>query len=398
VLYIDIDIHHGDGVEQAFYQSNRVMTLSFHKYTGDFFPGTGKLHDNGMGLGKHFSLNVPLLDGITDDLYVNLFRQVVEATVSAFRPAAIVLQCGADSLGCDRLGAFNLSIKAHGTCVDHVRAYNVPLLVLGGGGYTIKNVSRCWTYETAVLVGADVPNELPQTVYDHFFRESAYKLHPPLTGRVDNQNSRASVQRTADACIQKLRYLQGAPSVEMRELPPDLAAWLEAETGERDRTLDRAPDRRLPDRTVARNEYFDGEQDVEHDDGSGITGRGRGTRGRGAAARRARGKSRGTGRGASTLAAREDGEDDGEGAPAPAKRARGRPRGRGRGRGRGRPKSAAMVDDREDEASHDASLEPEGPMESAAEATAGGIGTLTQAVFQEWQASHKPAAMDVDVV
>ena len=62
VLYIDIDIHHGDGVEFAFYHTNRVMTLSFHKYTGEFFPGTGKLDDNGAGLGKHFCLNVPLQD------------------------------------------------------------------------------------------------------------------------------------------------------------------------------------------------------------------------------------------------------------------------------------------------------------------------------------------------
>ncbi|KAJ2913642.1 hypothetical protein MD484_g6785, partial [Candolleomyces efflorescens] len=195
VLYIDIDIHHGDGVELAFYHSNRVMTVSFHKYTGDFFPGTGKLDDNGTGIGKHFCLNVPLLDGIDDDMYQTIFKAVIEDTVTAFRPSAIVLQCGADSLGCDRLGAFNLSIAGHGECVDFVRRFGVPLLVLGGGGYTIKNVSRCWTYETSVLVGVTVPNELPCTVYDSFFDDSNWKLHPPLTGKVDNQNSPASLHR-----------------------------------------------------------------------------------------------------------------------------------------------------------------------------------------------------------
>ena len=118
------------------------MTLSFHKYTGDFFPGTGKLDDNGAGLGKHFCLNVPLQDGIDDDMYLTTFKTVVDDTVTAFRPSAIVLQCDADSLGCDRLGAFNLSIAAHGECVNFVRKYSVPLLVVGGGGYTIKNVSR----------------------------------------------------------------------------------------------------------------------------------------------------------------------------------------------------------------------------------------------------------------
>jgi acetoin utilization deacetylase AcuC-like enzyme len=89
-------------------------------------------------LGKHFCLNVPLQDGIDDDMYLTIFKTVIEDTVTAFRPTSIVLQCGADSLGCDRLGAFNLSIAAHGECVNFVRKFNVPLLVLGGGGYTIK--------------------------------------------------------------------------------------------------------------------------------------------------------------------------------------------------------------------------------------------------------------------
>ncbi|KAI0823909.1 histone deacetylase, partial [Trametes gibbosa] len=226
VLYIDIDIHHGDGVEFAFYHTNRVMTVSFHKYTGDFFPGTGKLDDNGTGPGKHFCLNVPLKDGIDDDMYLSIFKTVIEDTVTAFRPTAIVLQCGADSLGCDRLGAFNLSIAAHGECVNFVRKFNVPLLVLGGGGYTIKNVSRCWTYETSVLVGAAIPDELPVTMYDSFFRETKWKLHPPLTGRVENQNTAASLQRISIAVRNKLRYLQGAPSVALQDIPPDLAGWL----------------------------------------------------------------------------------------------------------------------------------------------------------------------------
>lgn len=265
VLYIDIDIHHGDGVEQAFYTSNRVMTVSFHKYTGDFFPGTGKLEDNGMGLGKYFSLNVPLRDGIDDEMYLTIFKTVIEDTVTAFRPTSIVLQCGADSLGCDRLGAFNLSIAAHGECVNFVRKFNVPLLVLGGGGYTVKNVGRCWAYETAVLVGASVPDELPRTIYDPFFRDSRWKLHPPLTGKVDNQNSAASLQRITISIRNKLRYLQGAPSVAMSELPPDLDQWLEEEKRSADRKSDKDPEMRH-ERTVARNEFYDGNNDVDQDE------------------------------------------------------------------------------------------------------------------------------------
>lgn len=151
VLYIDIDIHHGDGVQEAFYNTDRVFTLSFHKYNGDFFPGTGNNTEIGSGIGKHFALNVPLRDGIDDQSYLSLFKSIVEQTINTFRPSAIVLQCGADSLGCDRLGCFNLSIKAHGACVKFTKLFGIPLLVLGGGGYTVRNVALAWCYETAYV-------------------------------------------------------------------------------------------------------------------------------------------------------------------------------------------------------------------------------------------------------
>nr|GAT59423.1 predicted protein [Mycena chlorophos] len=353
VLYIDIDIHHGDGVELAFYQSNRVMTVSFHKYTGDFFPGTGKLDDNGSGLGKHFSLNVPLQDGIDDDMYLSVFKTVIEDTVTAFRPSAIVLQCGADSLGCDRLGAFNLSIAAHGECVNFVRKYNLPLLVLGGGGYTIKNVSRCWTYETSVLVGASIPNELPATVYDAFFADSQWKLHPPLTGKVDNQNTAVSLQRITVSIRNKLRYLQGAPSVQMHEIPPDIQGFLQDEERNAEERIEEfgtalAGERRS-DRVTTRNSYYEGDSDVDQDDVVAtppISSRGRGAttgtrRNRGG---RPRGRGRGRGKPATPVPLpvyreEEDDDDDDEAdnehdaSFVPGKKATSRGRGRGRGRG-----------------------------------------------------------------
>ncbi|KAH9001787.1 hypothetical protein EDB92DRAFT_1932188 [Lactarius akahatsu] len=259
VLYIDIDIHHGDGVELAFYHSNR--------YTGDFFPGTGKLDDNGAGLGKYFCINVPLQDGIDDDMYLTVFKTVIGDTVTHFQPTSIVLQCGADSLGLDRLGAFNLSIAAHGECVNYVRTFGVPLLVVGGGGYTVKNVSRCWAYETAVLVGADIPDTLPATVYDAYFADSGWKLHPPLTGKVDNLNSPAGLQRITMSIREKLRYLGGAPSVAMREIPPGLEEWLAAEEAaaeaEQDAEADVSSSARPWRRRTAQNEFYDGDEDVD---------------------------------------------------------------------------------------------------------------------------------------
>ena len=101
VLYIDIDIHHGDGVEEAFYTTDRVMTVSFHKY-GEYFPGTGDLRDIGAGRGKYYSLNFPLRDGIDDSSYENIFVPVMSRVMELYQPSAIVLQCGADSLSGDR--------------------------------------------------------------------------------------------------------------------------------------------------------------------------------------------------------------------------------------------------------------------------------------------------------
>ena len=119
VLYIDIDIHHGDGVQEAFYLTDRVMTVSFHKYGNYFFPGTGDMYELGAESGRYYSLNVPLKEGMDDENYEFIFKPVMKDVIDFYQPSAIVLQCGSDSLANDRLGCFNLSIKGHGECVRY---------------------------------------------------------------------------------------------------------------------------------------------------------------------------------------------------------------------------------------------------------------------------------------
>lgn len=130
VLYIDIDIHHGDGVEEAFYTTDRVMTVSFHKY-GEYFPGTGDLRDIGAGKGKYYAVNFPMRDGIDDESYGQIFKPIISKVMEMYQPSAVVLQCGADSLSGDRLGCFNLTVKGHAKCVEVVKTFNLPLLMLG---------------------------------------------------------------------------------------------------------------------------------------------------------------------------------------------------------------------------------------------------------------------------
>ncbi|KAG4301266.1 hypothetical protein PCK1_002576 [Pneumocystis canis] len=91
VLYIDIDVHHGDGVEEAFYTTDRVMTCSFHKY-GEYFPGTGSIEDIGIGKGKYYSVNIPLRDGIDDESYESVFKPIIRKIIEWYRPNGLFIQ------------------------------------------------------------------------------------------------------------------------------------------------------------------------------------------------------------------------------------------------------------------------------------------------------------------
>ena len=225
VLYIDIDVHHGDGVEEAFYCTDRVMTLSLHKY-GDFFPGTGHIKDTGAKEGTGYSVNAPLTNGMTDKAYEDIFKPVMDKIMEIFQPGAIVLQCGADSLTGDRLGCFNLTLKGHAECVKYVKGFNVPTLVLGGGGYTIRNVARCWAYETSVLLEKEIPNEIPYNDYYEYYSPD-FDLHL-IPENKENSNTDASLEAVRLELLQQLQSLQGAPSVQMQEVPPEFDLGKEA--------------------------------------------------------------------------------------------------------------------------------------------------------------------------
>ncbi|CAI6334670.1 unnamed protein product [Periconia digitata] len=228
VLYIDIDVHHGDGVEAAFESTDRVFTLSYHKFGIDrngypFFPGTGNINEMGpinpANPGKGHSLNIPIDDGIDDDQYKWLFKIVTGAVIDKYNPTAIVLQSGADSLGGDRLGRFNLNIKAHGFCIETVKNYGRPLLLIGGGGYTPRNVARTWCHETAVCVGAELHNNLPTHIpYIQAFQGAENGggiLYPDLhnTKRHDNLNTDGKLKKMVEQAMENLRYIEAAPSV-----------------------------------------------------------------------------------------------------------------------------------------------------------------------------------------
>lgn len=246
-MYLDIDVHHGDGVQEAFYLTDRVMTVSFHKF-GNFFPGTGDLFDFGQDNGKYYSVNVPLKDGITNETYHRLFEPIMTHVIDYFKPTVLVMQCGADSLGSDRLGCFNLSIDGHGQAVKFLKSFNIPLMVLGGGGYTVRNVARCWTNETGIVCDEELKDELPQeNDYIHFFGpDYLLRSDTVVSNRMDNQNSKEFLNLIQTVVLQNLKMLTFAPSVQMQDIPPPLPTFYGSSEEDIDERID------LPDTKIER--------------------------------------------------------------------------------------------------------------------------------------------------
>ncbi|XP_015244324.1 probable histone deacetylase 1-B [Cyprinodon tularosa] len=264
VLYIDIDIHHGDGVEEAFYTTDRVMTVSFHKY-GEYFPGTGDLRDIGAGKGKYYAVNYPLRDGIDDESYEAIFKPIMAKVMEMYQPSAVVLQCGADSLSGDRLGCFNLTIKGHAKCVEYIKSFNLPLLMLGGGGYTIRNVARCWTFETAVALDSSIPNELPYNDYFEYFGPD-FKLHISPSN-MTNQNTNEYLEKIKQRLFENLRMLPHAPGVQMQAIPEDAPHPDSGDEDEED--SDKRVSIRAHDKRIACEEEFSDSEDEAEGQGGG---------------------------------------------------------------------------------------------------------------------------------
>jgi acetoin utilization protein AcuC len=169
VLYVDIDAHHGDGVEIAFAEDPDVLTLSLHMDPAYAYPFRGgRLRDAGSPVGGHATVNVPLPRGTTDAEYHHLLDAVLPPLARAFAPDAVVLQAGADAIFADPLGKLALTTQGYLAAVARVLAIaprtpqGVPrILVTGGGGYHPIVVARAWTGVWALLSGRDLPDAIP---------------------------------------------------------------------------------------------------------------------------------------------------------------------------------------------------------------------------------------------
>jgi acetoin utilization protein AcuC len=164
VGYVDLDAHFGDGVQTAFEGDGRVLTLSIHEdgrwpmRRGDAGDGPGGIDDRGGGT----ACNLPVPAGLDDSELAFLVERVVLPTLTAFRPDALVIQCGCDALADDPMTRLALSNRALWDAVRALRGLAPQLLVLGGGGYNPYAVGRCWAGVWATLNDFPVPDRLPE--------------------------------------------------------------------------------------------------------------------------------------------------------------------------------------------------------------------------------------------
>ena len=155
VAYLDIDAHHGDGVQDAFHGDERVLTVSVHE--AGRWPHTGRAEDRGGGGAR----NLPVPAGFNDTEMRCIMDRTVLPLIRAFRPEALFLQCGADALEEDPLAKLSLSNNAHWAVAEAAKDIAPRLIVTGGGGYNPWTVARCWAGVWAALNGYPVPLLLP---------------------------------------------------------------------------------------------------------------------------------------------------------------------------------------------------------------------------------------------
>ena len=159
VLYLDVDVHHGDGVAYAFYDRNDVMTISFHENPRAFFPGTGFEDETGADAGKGYCVNVPLPVGTFDEAYLTAYNELAVPLIKAYQPDVFVFELGADALAGDPLAHLCLTNNAYAEIIQSLLSFGRPILMTGGGGYNVDNTVRAWTLAWSLLAGGPTDAE-----------------------------------------------------------------------------------------------------------------------------------------------------------------------------------------------------------------------------------------------
>ena len=199
VAYIDIDAHHGDGVQKAFYGINQVLTISLHETGYTLFPGTGFENEIGEGEGEGYSVNLPFPPYTDDEVYLWVFEEVVPELVHAFQPDVVVTQLGVDTFYNDPLTNLHFSILGYERVLKRIKGLAPRWVALGGGGYNIFNVVQAWTLAWAVMNGIELNEKLPESFFKEAVkmgiaeRELRGRLRTPLHSQ--NKENRVEMEK-----------------------------------------------------------------------------------------------------------------------------------------------------------------------------------------------------------
>jgi acetoin utilization protein AcuC len=215
VAYVDIDVHHGDGVQQIFYDDGRVMTISLHESGRFLFPGTGEVHELGAGVGRGLKLNVPLEPFTEGESYLEVFDAVVPTALRRFRPGVLVVQAGADAHFEDPLADLMLTTRDYELLFRRLFALADELtagriLFTLGGGYSRSASPRIWAILALLAEERPLPGAIPETWRRKWSRalggRAPETLHDPIPpyaavpGRDEiARRNRHSAQRLLDA-------------------------------------------------------------------------------------------------------------------------------------------------------------------------------------------------------
>lgn len=156
VAFLDLDVHHSDGVQAAFYDRSDVMTLSIHESGKTLFPGAGFEDEIGAGVGRGYSVNVPLPVGTYDAAYKRVFDATAMPLLKAYNPDVLILELGMDALAGDPLAHLHLTNNVYADILEELMRLGKPILATGGGGYNVENTVRAWSLLWSVMCGDHV--------------------------------------------------------------------------------------------------------------------------------------------------------------------------------------------------------------------------------------------------
>jgi acetoin utilization protein AcuC len=171
VAYIDIDAHHGDGVQGAFYNTDKLLTISIHETGRMLFPGTGFEDEIGKDKGKGYSVNIPMPPFSDDELFLYAFNEVVPPLIKKFNPDIVITQLGVDSFSSDPLTHLNYTNNGYCEIVKKIKEISPKWVALGGGGYDIANVAKAWTLAWAIMNDTEIPDDIPEDFLKEYIRE-----------------------------------------------------------------------------------------------------------------------------------------------------------------------------------------------------------------------------------